>query len=291
VNQVQKRVAAWKNLPAGKSSPRQAFQLEWEAEIIEYVNFVWQKTRPQSKRDEAKGLPQDVPLLGPCFIPPNYLHTRKRSGAVTISPETQYLKALNILHPFYYPELAQCPQCHSRDDVCWDGWTGTGARELHGIATEEAALGLQLRCNACKVKFKAAKKAGTHQDHGSDEEGLDSEVECLDSTGHGGDERVRRETSTLEGYCFALTSNVFWKGWKHWEIPRKLTWLISARKLQHLPTLGHVGGIPIFYRRCGLTRELFDLLVELRPSTTSAGLAEHVRRECIYLTRMSEAFH
>ena len=40
------------------------------------------------------------------------------------------------------------------------------------------------------------------------------------------------------------------------------------------------GGIPIFLHRCGLTRELFDLIVELRPSSTSGGLAEQVKRKC-----------
>lgn len=38
-------------------------------------------------------------------------------------------------------------------------------------------------------------------------------------------------------------------------------------------------GIPIFYKRCGLTRELFNLVIELRPMTTSAGLAERFKRE------------
>jgi hypothetical protein len=39
-----------------------------------------------------------------------------------------------------------------------------------------------------------------------------------------------------------------------------------------------IGGIPYFFKRCALTRDLFDLVVEVRPSMTSAGLAEHVKR-------------
>lgn len=41
------------------------------------------------------------------------------------------------------------------------------------------------------------------------------------------------------------------------------------------------GGVPIFFKRCAVTRELFDLLVELRPSSTSGGLQENVK--CVYI--------
>jgi hypothetical protein len=40
------------------------------------------------------------------------------------------------------------------------------------------------------------------------------------------------------------------------------------------------GGIPHFFQRCALTRDLFDLVVELRPTSSSAALAENIRREC-----------
>jgi hypothetical protein len=41
----------------------------------------------------------------------------------------------------------------------------------------------------------------------------------------------------------------------------------------------YTGGIPRFFKRCAVTRELYDLIIELRPSMTSAGLAEHFKRE------------
>ncbi|KAG2059578.1 hypothetical protein BDR06DRAFT_1003175 [Suillus hirtellus] len=50
---------------------------------------------------------------------------------------------------------------------------------------------------------------------------------------------------------------MYWKSWEHWRIPR---------------------GILIFFYRCALTRDLFDLLIELRPSSTSAGLEECIRQ-------------
>lgn len=41
-----------------------------------------------------------------------------------------------------------------------------------------------------------------------------------------------------------------------------------------------VGGIPFFFRRCAVTHELFELVIEFRPTMTSFGLAEHIHCEC-----------
>jgi hypothetical protein len=32
---------------------------------------------------------------------------------------TQYIKPLNVIHPFYYPQLATCPRCGSdKENIC-----------------------------------------------------------------------------------------------------------------------------------------------------------------------------
>ena len=36
-------------------------------------------------------------------------------------------------------------------------------------------------------------------------------------------------------------------------------------------------GIPHFLTRCAVTRELYDIIIELRPSLTSGGLAENIK--------------
>ncbi|KAF7969565.1 hypothetical protein HWV62_26925 [Athelia sp. TMB] len=54
-------------------------------------------------------------------------------------------------------------------------------------------------------------------------------------------------------YCFATTNVLFWEKREHWEIP--------------------------------LARELYNLITELRPSTTSAGLQENIRS---YRTRQAQ---
>lgn len=43
----------------------------------------------------------------------------------------------------------------------------------------------------------------------------------------------------------------------------------------HIPS----DGVPHFFKRCAVTRELFDMIVELRPSLTSGGLSVHVKRK------------
>lgn len=38
------------------------------------------------------------------------------------------------------------------------------------------------------------------------------------------------------------------------------------------------GSVPYFLARTAVTHELFDFIIELRPSSTSAGLAENIKR-------------
>ncbi|KAG1776098.1 hypothetical protein EV702DRAFT_1269133 [Suillus placidus] len=225
---VEKQISTWNEARSHMNNPRPQFQLQWESEIVEYVQFLWEKTQTWSKKGEPSKLGVNIPLLGPRFLPPSYLHVQKRSGGGAIEPTMQYLKPLNIVHLFYYPQLGQCPRCGSDKDTAWEGWTSKGARELHGLFCEEAALGTQLRCNRCRESSK----------------------------GKTGGDAASGMVAAIEGYCFATTSAMYWKGWEHWRIPR---------------------GLPIFFYRCALTRDLFDLLVELRPSSTSAGLEERVR--------------
>ncbi|GBE82885.1 hypothetical protein SCP_0412720 [Sparassis crispa] len=220
---VERQCEAWKR--ARVSQSQYAEQLEWEAHVVEYVNFVHEriKAHGNAKLATERSLRRDLPLYGPRFVPPTYLDIAKRSATPEIMPETTYLKPVTIVHPFYFPEITQCPQCDS-GDVKWIQWAATGHREVHGLFREETAIGYQLRCKECEKR--TAERSGTNED----------------SDG---------------AYCFTTTSHLFWQRRDHWEIP---------------------SSIPYFLRRCAVTRELFDLIVELRPSTTSAGLAENVRQ-------------
>lgn len=92
-----------------------------------------------------------------------------------------YMKPLNVVHQFFYPELAKCPRCLSTD-VTWDGWTGQGSRDVHGINQEETAIGYQLRCKICKES---------------------------------------KDKSASSTHCVATTNPEFWENWEHWQVPRE----------------------------------------------------------------------
>ncbi|KAJ7467666.1 hypothetical protein FB451DRAFT_1178035 [Mycena latifolia] len=64
-------------------------------------------------------------------------------------------------------------------------------------------------------------------------------------------------SSAPKSRSFATTNQLFWQRWEHWKIPR---------------------GIPYFFSRCAVARDLFDLIIEFRPSTTSGGLAENIKQ-------------
>ncbi|KAJ7094401.1 hypothetical protein C8R44DRAFT_645317 [Mycena epipterygia] len=186
--QVRTHIESW-----GKHRDTQskyAPQLEWEAGVAEYVTFLHRETRApptpknSTKISAEKPLKAGIPIYGPRFIPPSFNDARLiMSGK--IKPQTAYLRPINIIHPVYYPNLRRCPHCRSGDvnNVRWDGWTGTGSREVHGLRREETALGYQLRHENCPLD----------------------------------------ESSTvLKNRSFATTNQLFWKGWEHWKIPRML---------------------------------------------------------------------
>ncbi|KAJ7157748.1 hypothetical protein C8R46DRAFT_908802 [Mycena filopes] len=181
---VQARLSSWKNSRATQSN--YAPQLEFEANVAEYVTFLHRETKPptvpktSTKIPKPPALKPGVPVYGPKFIPPSLNDARLRL-ATKVKPQTAYLRPINIIHPIYYPTLGKCPHCGSCD-VRWDGWNATGSREVHGLRREETALGYQLRHDSCTP------------DEGSTKS------------------RTR---------SFATTNQLFWQRWEHWEIPRK----------------------------------------------------------------------
>ncbi|KAJ3738128.1 hypothetical protein EV360DRAFT_58401, partial [Lentinula raphanica] len=215
-------------------------QLKFEANVVIYVNYLSAALTTRKLNAPAPRLQDSVPIYGPRFLPPSLNCTLKRdpSGA-SVQPTVLYLKPVNVVHPFYYPTiLRKCPQCQS-DNIKWEGWTGNGSRNVHGVSCEETAIGMQLRCNSCK-----------------------------DQVDENGKPRV---------YCIGSTNSNFWDKMEHWEIPRKHTLFMFVAPLSYFYVLE--GGVPHFRYQTGLTPELFNLIIETRISSTSAGLAEHIHRE------------
>lgn len=148
--QVKDRISSWidqrKNVKEDSEE-----QLEWAANVVEYVSYMWKNTtvRNGAKRGITLPLKKEILIFGPRFLPPAYMHLRKRNATPNIVPKVAYLKPLHIVHPFYYPNLNICPQCQSQE-TSWQGWTTSGHREVHGLQREETALGYQLECKDCK---------------------------------------------------------------------------------------------------------------------------------------------
>jgi hypothetical protein len=120
--------------------------------VVQYVNYIHKATTVRGGPKNGQAPPilrKEVPILGPRFLPPSYIHIQKCSPTPAIIPTSAYLKPLHIIHPFYHPELAKCPQCDS-DNILWEGWNTAGHREVHGIHREETALGYQLKCQPCR---------------------------------------------------------------------------------------------------------------------------------------------
>ena len=96
---------------------------------------------------------------------------------------------------------------------------GTGARELHGVFQDEVALGLQLQCNACKLK--------RHELHGDDLTTSEIPPQHIDNQRR--NEKTNVPQCGAASYCCATTSSAYWKSWPHWKIPGELamhTWTL-----------------------------------------------------------------
>ncbi|TFY73725.1 hypothetical protein EWM64_g10287 [Hericium alpestre] len=232
---IEQRLRTWNKNNNHADEQSAPAQFEWAVHVVEYVSYLYSATRPAPiprkkgqpvpdppPKPKPRSLRPGIPIFGPRFVPPSYLHLEKRSNTPTIEPEMAYLKALNIIHPFYYPQLAICPRCRGKN-VGWEGWTSAGPREVYSVRRGELALGCQIRCKDCQTI----------------KEGLS------------------KEEADKFTHCTATTNALFWEKWQYWEVPY---------------------GLPIFFHKCAVTRELLDLLLELRLTTTSMGLAENIKQ-------------
>ncbi|KAK7055962.1 hypothetical protein R3P38DRAFT_3170627 [Favolaschia claudopus] len=119
------------------------------------------------------------------------------------------------------------------------------------------------QCDSTDIKWDSWTGAGSREIHGLyfEEKALGFQLRCAPCKAkygkHGTDVGARNAEGEKLGSSFATTNAVFWERWEHWKIPP---------------------GIPYFSYRSGVTRELFDFIVELRPSTTAGGLEENIKQ-------------
>ena len=208
---MNERVIKWTEARQGHQSPRRD-QLQWEANVIEYVNYITASkaavTTSRSKLGTYQ-LPPSVPLWGPVFYPPTFDDIAKRYPAtlrdkqttrLQITPNAAYLRPLTVIHPYYFKSLRRCPR-DAAHSVVNDGWQSNGSREVHGLYHEESAIGFQIRCNSCKGQV---------------------------------DEDGRSLT-----YCFSLVNSEYWSELKcdYRQIPRKQHHDIHLKVMLTVPSL------------------------------------------------------
>src|SRR5258708_32399513 len=96
-------------------------QFEFIACVTHYVKFV-NRHFATSKRSAHFSLPDNVPLLGPRFIPPTpHLVSKYCRNRNLLVPEAYYLCPVTIVHPLFYPIC--CPNCQKASgtpETLWD---------------------------------------------------------------------------------------------------------------------------------------------------------------------------
>ncbi|KAJ7124769.1 hypothetical protein C8R43DRAFT_1135450 [Mycena crocata] len=119
------------------------------------------------------------------------------------------------------------------------------------------------QCDSVDTKWDSWTGEGSREVHGlrSEEKAFGFQLRCDGCKAKYGKGGTDVGATTAEGkklgYSFATTSQSFWACREHWEIPR---------------------GIPYFMYRSALSRDLFDFIIEIRPSTTAGRLADNIKQ-------------
>lgn len=152
--QVDNYVKMWENT---NDSVQVRQQHEFTAAILVYVDYLYSLTRvhANSTKIRKEHIPDDIPVLGPRFLPPSPVLTAKyRSGVRNLSTAGFYLKAVTVVHPFYdsLAEDVGCPTCKNNGTVpsiSWKSWARAGPRIVQGIDNTEFAIGYVMSCKTC----------------------------------------------------------------------------------------------------------------------------------------------
>ena len=101
--------------------------------------------------------------------------------------------------------------CVLSDSACV--YEHAGQCELHGISHEETALGLQLCCDSCKRSHgKSENSAPGDSDVATTAAMANRDGREVKGLGLAGAASSESNKEGNGGYCFALTSYIFWKG-------------------------------------------------------------------------------
>ena len=141
---------------------------------------------------------------------------------------------------------------------------------------EEYVIGYQMQCKTCT--------AGAQQD--KQLQGLKEVIEVDDDGDNDDDPDIPDRIMKPRSHFWATTNREYWSGVPHWQVPcacRTFVACLSARPLTRRFSSADPVGIPHFLKKCALSRDLFDIIIEMRPSVPSATLQNHIRRMSAHL--------
>src|SRR5260370_26044006 len=90
-------------------SPSMLVQFKFIVHVVQDVKHIAHLLGTM-KRPGHASLPENIPLLGPCFIPPTP-HLLSKYWKIPLTPEAYYLCPVTIIHPIFYPFSTCCPTC------------------------------------------------------------------------------------------------------------------------------------------------------------------------------------
>jgi hypothetical protein len=135
---------------------------------------------------------------------------------------------------------------------------------------EEYAIGYQMQCKMCT--------AGAQQD--KQLQGLKEVIEVNNDGDNDDDPDMSDQIMKPWSHFWATMNREYWSGVPHWQVPRVCRTFVACLSAclltRHFSSTDPVG-IPHFLKKCALSRDLFDIIIEMRPSVPSATLQNHIR--------------
>ena len=180
-----------------------------------------------------------------CFYPSTRSFGLLTAQCLDSETEHYYIKPVHIVHPFFYPALTNlgCRKHGTEPNIQWTQWTGKGPRDVHGLMEAEFSIGYQMQCKMCAA-------------------GGETDAPDCDST-------IKPRL-----HFWAATNRSYWAGLLHWQVPCACSLTCAFVCLLTFSVLRYPA---LSQEVCLVSRELFDIIIEMRPSLPSATLQDHIK--------------
>lgn len=205
-----------------------------------------------------------------------YKNTRLNGNASTDKIPPSLKKEVPLLGPIFVPPSYQCLSKRSNFPVITPETAYLVPLTVVHPFYHSGLLNACPRCDLKDINWDGWNATGPREVYGlyRNERVIGYQLRCKSCKGGG-----KGKSS-----CCVTTNPFFWEKWEYWRIPRE-SWFI----LLNVTLPKTLGTIPIFNKRSAVTQELYNLIIELRPSLTSAGLAEHIKRKSLLRNNVQDA--